>query len=148
MVGSLVVGGFMVYKMKINSLLSQMSTIEMQHGQKFNEIQERLGKFEEMQKMYEVYWDRMLYTSQSKIDRSKNEYEYLIFEGKFLNQSSIVYAIRTENADVVSIEHQLNILLNCSHQSLCKLYYYTKSSEFLLIFTEKFTPISSLLISK
>lgn len=54
--------------------------------------------------------------------------EHVVFEGKFLNQSAIVYAVRLEGTDVVSLEHKLNILLNFSHIGLCKLYYYTKNT--------------------
>lgn len=64
------------------------------------------------------------------------------FKANFSNQPSAVYAVRLEGTDVVSLEHKLNILLNFSHLGLCKLYYYTKNSEFLLIFTEKIEPIN------
>jgi hypothetical protein len=35
--------------------------METIHDKKFEEIQKKLGQFEEMQKMYEVYWDKLIY---------------------------------------------------------------------------------------
>lgn len=59
-----------------------------------------------------------------------------------MNQATYVYAVRQEGTDIVSLEHKLNTLLNFSHKGLAKLYYYTKNSEYLLIFTEKTTLLS------
>jgi len=39
-----------------------------------------------------------------------------------------------DGIDLIHVEHQLNDLLSCSHKGLVKLYYYTKNSQFLLIF--------------
>lgn len=80
--------------------------------------------------MYEVYWDKVIYQV-----AGDQWYEHVVFEGMFLNQPANVYAVRLEGTDVITLEHKLNTLLNFSHISLCKLYYYTKNSEFLLIFT-------------
>lgn len=38
--------------------------------------------------------------------------------------------------DLVDIQHKLNILLNCSHKYISKLYYYTINDDSLLIFSE------------
>ncbi len=91
-----------------------------------------MNKFEELKKMYEVYWDKIAYRV-----CGDQWYEHIVYEGKFLNQSTFVYAIRQEGTDIVSLEHKLNILLNFSHKGLAKLYYYTKNAEYLLVFTEK-----------
>lgn len=87
--------------------------------------------------MYEVYWDKVIYQV-----AGDQWYEHVVFEGMFLNQPANVYAVRLEGTDVVTLEHKLNTLLNFSHISLCKLYYYTKNAEFLLIFTEKIVPLN------
>lgn len=55
-------------------------------------------------------------------------YEHVVFEGKFLNQNAIVYAVRLEGTDIVTLEHKLNCMLKFSHPGLCKLYYYTKNT--------------------
>ena len=73
--------------------------------------------------MYEVYWDKIAYTV-----CGDQWYEHIVYEGKFLNQSTFVYAVRQEGTDIISLEHKLNILLNFSHKGLAKLYYYTKNS--------------------
>lgn len=49
---------------------------------------------------------------------------------------------------MVSLEHKLNTLLNFSHKGISKLYYYTKNTEFLLIFTEKMDPLNTTDVSK
>lgn len=66
-----------------------------------------------------------------------------MFEGRFLNQDAHVFAVRLEGSDVVSLESKLNLLLKFSHKGLAKLYYYTRNSEFLLIFTEKMTSLAA-----
>jgi len=39
------IGGYLFYRMRINSLLNELSTIESQTGKKLEEFQQRLGKF-------------------------------------------------------------------------------------------------------
>ena len=53
-----------------------------------------------------------------------------------------MYAVRLEHADIGTLEYKLGRLLNCSHRRLAKLYYYTKTADHMLIFTEKIAPLS------
>lgn len=53
------------------------------------EFQRKLGQLEEYQKMYEVFWDKQVYQSQNKF-----YFEHTVFEGRFLNQPALVYAIK------------------------------------------------------
>ena len=39
--------------------------------------------------MYEVHWDKIIYQV-----AGDKWYEHIVFEGKFLNQDAIVYAVR------------------------------------------------------
>ena len=70
--------------------------------------------------------------------------KYFIFEGRFLNQAADVYALPTSGNDIIFIEHQLNLLINCSHKSVSKLFYYTRNDDYLLIFTESSLQVNSL----
>lgn len=73
-----------------------------------------------------------------------NRKNYFIFNGRFLNQNSWVYALPTAHSDIIHIEHELNILLNSSHKLLSKLYYYTRNEQYLLIFAEASPSINTL----
>lgn len=89
-----------------------------------------------------MYWNKIVYNSSSDGRNPCTTYDYMIFEGKFLGQETLVYAVRLEGTDILSIEHELNKLINCSFKSICKLYYYTRNTDFLLIITEKVRPIT------
>ena len=65
-----------------------------------------------------------------------NRGNYCVFEGRFLNQLANVYALPINGNDTISIEHELNSLINCSHRNISKLYYYTQNEDYLLIFSE------------
>ena len=73
-----------------------------------------------------------------------NNGKYFIFEGRFLNQKADVYALPIQGNDVIFIEHQLNLLIKCSHKNVIKLYYYTKNDDYLLIFAEAGINVNSL----
>ena len=92
---------------------------------------------DELKKIYEIYWERVVYRNEGDVC-----YDHTVYEGRFLTQETYVYAVRLEHADVATLEHKLSKLLNCSHRRLAKLYYYTKTTEYMLIFTEKITPLS------
>ena len=89
--------------------------------------------------MFEVYWERIMYTRADKVC-----FEHTVYEGRFLSEEVYVYCVRLKGANVKSLKCQLDILLNCSHQRLNKLYYYTLNADNLLIFTEKIHSLSSL----
>ena len=55
------VAGYHLYRTRINSLLQELNQVQTQTGQQIEEFQQRLGKFEELQKMYEVDWERIAY---------------------------------------------------------------------------------------
>lgn len=52
---------FWIYKMHINFLLSELSSMENQTDLKLSEFQKRLGQVEQLKKMYEVYWEKQVY---------------------------------------------------------------------------------------
>lgn len=60
-IGSLIVSGIFFYRFKVGKLLTELEKLQTAHDKRFEEIQKKLGQFEEMQKMYEVYWDKLLY---------------------------------------------------------------------------------------
>lgn len=74
--------------------------------------------------MYEVNWDKIIFRN----------HMYFVFEGRFLNQNVEVFMLPLTGFDVIDIQHKLNILLNCSHKNISKLYYYTRTDDSLLIF--------------
>lgn len=78
-----------LYRMKINTLENEISVIESKTGQRLEEFQKKLGQMEELKKMYEVYWDKVIYQV-----AGDQWLEHFVFEGKFLNQSAMVYAVR------------------------------------------------------
>lgn len=49
------------YRMKINTLENEISVIESKTGERLEEFQRKLGQMEELKKMYEVYWDKIIY---------------------------------------------------------------------------------------
>ena len=77
--------------------------------------------------MYEIYWERIIYVEKMS--------KFMVFEGRFLNQSAEVYVLPLHGCDIIDIEHKLNLLINCSHRSIAKLYYYTRNEDSLLIFS-------------
>lgn len=58
---ALIVGAYIIYQVRINSLLLEFSASRSQTDQKLSEFQQKLGQFEELKKMYEVYWDKLVY---------------------------------------------------------------------------------------
>lgn len=77
-----------------------------------------------------MFWDRVVYRNEVDVC-----YDHTVYEGRFLTQDTYVYAVSLGHADVATLEHKLGKLLNCSHRRLAKLYYYTRTPEFMLIFT-------------
>lgn len=121
----------MFYRFKVNKLWEQISQIENVSDQKMKNITAKLGEYEnvgkELKKMYEVNWDKILY-------RNKG---YFVFEGRFLNQTAEVFMVPLNAGyDIIDIQHKLNILINVSHKSIVKLYYYSRNEDTLLIFCE------------
>ena len=127
---SLVVG---FYRLKVNKMFEKMTQLESKNDARLKEITEKLGEYEivgkELKKMYEINWNKLLYMEANR--------RYMVFEGRFLAQQAEVYVVPLQGNDIIDIEHQLNLLINCSHRSIAKLYYYTRSEDSLLIFSER-----------
>lgn len=67
--------------MKITGLLTELANVEIKAEIKLSTYEKQLDKLEELNKIYEVYWDRVVYKIEDDVC-----YEHFVLQGKFLDQ--------------------------------------------------------------
>lgn len=61
---AVILGAFLFYKMKINLLLNVLEQVELKADIRVTEYEQKLGELEELKKIYEVYWDKVVYKNE------------------------------------------------------------------------------------
>lgn len=67
--------------MKITGLLTELANVEIKAEIKLSTYEKQIDKLEELNKIYEVYWDRVVYKIEDDVC-----YEHFVLQGKFLDQ--------------------------------------------------------------
>lgn len=67
--------------MKITGILAELANVEIKAEIKLSTYEKQIDKLEELNKIYEVYWDRVVYKIEDDVC-----YEHFVLQGKFLDQ--------------------------------------------------------------
>ena len=74
-------GAFLFYKMKISLLLDVMEQAELKADIQVGQYQQKLQELAELRKIYEIYWDKVVYKNEVDVC-----YDHTVYEGRFLTQ--------------------------------------------------------------
>jgi hypothetical protein len=58
---AILLAAYAYYKMRINLLLNVLEQVELKADIKVNEYEQQLEQLKELKKIYEIYWDRVVY---------------------------------------------------------------------------------------